>query len=49
MRLINQAKAYMKEQGIDQWQDGYPNEASIANDIAHDYSYVICILSQMVG
>ena len=49
MGLINQAKAYMKEQGIDQWQDGYPNEASIANDIAHDYSYVMEEKGKVIG
>lgn len=26
MEIINQAKCYFKENGIDQWQDGYPNE-----------------------
>ena len=49
MGLINQAKAYMKDQGIDQWQDGYPNEASIANDIAHDYSYVMEEKGKVIG
>ena len=33
MTIINQAKKYFKEQGINQWQDGYPNENSIINDI----------------
>ena len=26
MTIINQAKVYFKEQGINQWQDGYPDE-----------------------
>lgn len=25
MNIINQAQNYFKEQGIDQWQNGYPN------------------------
>ena len=35
MEIIGQAKRRMKEQGLDQWQDGYPNEAAILNDIKH--------------
>ena len=29
MTIINQAKVYFKEQGINQWQDGYPDELTI--------------------
>ena len=32
MPIIEQAKRRMKEQGLDQWQDGYPDEAAIRND-----------------
>ncbi len=32
MAIIEQAKRRMKEQGLDQWQDGYPDEATILND-----------------
>ena len=49
MRLINQAKAYMKEQGIDQWQNGYPNEGEIAVDIAKGYSYVMEENGKIIG
>lgn len=41
MSIINEAKAYFKEQGINQWQDGYPNEISIINDISHREAYVL--------
>lgn len=41
MAIINEAKAYFKEQGINQWQDGYPNEISIINDISHHEAYVL--------
>lgn len=40
MRIIKQAQAYFKEQGIDQWQNGYPNEEVIANDIEKGDSYI---------
>ena len=32
VRIIEQARCRMKAQGIDQWQDGYPDEATIRND-----------------
>ena len=41
MIIIKQAQAYFKDQGIDQWQDGYPNEIQLANDIEKGNSYVI--------
>ena len=41
MKLINEAKAYFKKQGIDQWQDGYPNEESIYQDILLKQSYLL--------
>lgn len=41
MKLVNQAQAYFKSQGIDQWQDGYPNEEAILQDISLQQSYVL--------
>ena len=41
MDIINQAKAYLKEQGIDQWQTGYPNVETILGDIATQKGYFI--------
>ena len=49
MKLIRQAQEYMKAQGIDQWQDGYPNEGSIAMDIAKGYSYVMEENKKIIG
>lgn len=43
--LWRQAQAYFKEQGIDQWQDGYPNEESLASDMASEESYVLTDVS----
>ena len=42
MTIINEAKEYFKNNGIDQWQDGYPNEEVILNDIKNNESYVLC-------
>lgn len=41
MKIINKAKEFLKENGVDQWQDGYPNSAIIENDILNNYSYVV--------
>lgn len=32
MKIIGQAKLRMKKMGLDQWQDGYPDEETIRND-----------------
>lgn len=41
MEIIDQAKLYFKEQGIDQWQNDYPNTNIIENDIHKNHSYVL--------
>ncbi|ABR35203.1 GNAT family N-acetyltransferase [Clostridium beijerinckii] len=41
MNIIKQAQAYFKEQGIDQWQNNYPNPETIRNDIANKHSYIL--------
>ena len=41
MDIVKQAQAYFKEQNIDQWQNNYPNEEVINNDIENGESYVM--------
>lgn len=41
MTIINQAIQYFKEHNIDQWQDGYPNEDTIIQDIKNNEAYVL--------
>lgn len=41
INIIEEAQNYFKENNIDQWQDGYPNEESIINDIENGESYVL--------
>lgn len=41
MEIIDQAKAYLKSQNIDQWQDGYPNEEGLKLDINNNSLYVV--------
>ena len=49
MDIFNMAKSYMKENNINQWQDGYPNEAQIIDDIKNDISYVVTDNKDIVG
>ena len=41
MTIIDQAKSFLKENGINQWQDGYPNEEAFGNDIGQQRLYVV--------
>ncbi len=49
LRIIAQAQEYMKKEGIDQWQDGYPNEAVFEEDIEKGYSYVMVEDGRVIG
>lgn len=40
MAIIGQAQEKLRTEGIDQWQDGYPNETVIRADIDADIAYV---------
>ncbi len=39
--IINDAKAFLASQNIDQWQNGYPNAEQVENDIKNNESYVV--------
>lgn len=41
MEIIRQAQVRFHILGIDQWQDGYPNDAVITADILNGHSYVL--------
>ena len=47
--FIEQAKAHLKEQGIDQWQDGYPNIDSIKDDVSAERGYFITAEGKPAG
>ena len=49
MHIIHQAQAYFKEIGVDQWQNQYPNEAAILNDIALNESYLVYLEGRVAG
>ena len=41
MEIIEQGRAYLKSQGLDQWQNGYPNKDSILTDIQNEKGYFL--------
>ncbi len=49
MRVFDQARAAIAALGIDQWQDGYPTDAHIADDIQKAYGYVLCVGGEVQG
>lgn len=49
MNIIKQAQAYFKEQGVNQWQDNYPNVETIRNDIINKNSYVLIKYNNIVA
>ena len=49
MEVIEDAKLYLKEQGIDQWQDGFPTKELIVEDIIMRESFVFVEEEEIVG
>ena len=49
MEIIRQAQSYLKEQGIDQWQDGYPSREIVLTDIDLSRSYSAVIDGEICG
>ena len=49
LAIYNQAKKYLKSQNVNQWQDGYPNEESIINDMHKNQSYVLVDNDTVIG
>lgn len=49
MDIIKQAQDYLKSQGIDQWQNNYPNYNTIKDDIKNNNCYVLLKDNTIVG
>ena len=49
LSIIRQAQDYLKEQGIDQWQNHYPNMETVMNDISNGNGYVLVMDQMIVG
>lgn len=41
IKIIKAAQKYLKEEGIDQWQNNYPNQQTIKNDIQNNNLFVL--------
>ncbi|RRG10766.1 MAG: GNAT family N-acetyltransferase [Lactobacillus sp.] len=49
MPIIESARQLLAQQGIPQWQDGHPNQATIQADIAQQIGYVFVVDQQLAG
>ena len=47
--ITGQAQSYLKRNKVDQWQDGYPNEAAFRVDMERGESYVLLYGDQVAG
>ena len=49
MGIVRQAQRYLRESGIDQWQDGYPNEAVLYSDVESGRGWVFECGGELAG
>lgn len=49
MIIIRDAQAFLKQQGIDQWQNNYPNLETISNDVQNDHGYVLIVDNRILA
>ncbi|CAM3126433.1 GNAT family N-acetyltransferase [Leuconostoc rapi] len=47
--IIENARFYLKQQEINQWQLGYPNQETILRDLEKKYGYVLIVDNQVAG
>lgn len=47
--IIEGAKKTLRDRGVNQWQDGYPDEEILKRDIEEDISYVLILDCEVVG
>lgn len=49
LSIVAEAQAFLKAQGIDQWQDGYPQASVIRQDMASASGYVLEQAGDIIG
>ncbi len=49
MEIVGQAQEYLRTQGVDQWQDGYPNAEAFLDDMEKGMSYVVEEEGEVIG
>lgn len=47
--IIDDAKMYLNSQNIDQWQDGYPDQPTLKQDLEDGITYVLIINGTIAG
>lgn len=49
MSIVGQAQRYLRSNRVDQWQNGYPNEAAFRVDMERGESYIMTYGNQIAG
>ena len=49
LNILEDAKLFLKNNGVDQWQNGYPNKDVILEDIKNNESYVLECENEIIG
>lgn len=49
LSIIAEAQGFLKNQGVNQWQNGYPNRQVFEQDIANGHSYVLAAEGRVAG
>jgi len=49
MEIIADAQCFLKENGVDQWQNGYPTRESYEQDISESACHVFIVESKIAG
>ncbi len=49
LKIIQSAQEFLKDQGIDQWQDGYPALPDLEADVTNHMGYVLIIEGKIAG
>lgn len=49
MEIIDMAKEHLRQQGIDQWQTGYPDQACIERDMLAEKGYFLVDDEKIIG
>jgi len=49
MEIIGEAQCYLKQSGVDQWQNGYPSREVCETDIRNSSCYVFLVEGKIAG
>lgn len=49
VQILNDAISFLKESGSSQWQSGYPNRATVEDDIKNGCAWVLTVDNEVAG